>query len=119
MRQMGICQKNDGPFSSAWIILQPPVEILSELDMLANEKGYAAAVEVDPIMLHINFLRFQRTNWDDYLEHLRAILMPMVCRLRKLVNLSVNANHCIRWKQHTTLELALAVTASIQIRIFL
>lgn len=79
MRQMGVCQKSCGPQSSTWIILQPSPEILSKLELVANNAEYADANEDDPMSLHIVFFSFQRANWDDFLEHLRTELEPLVC----------------------------------------
>lgn len=81
MRQMGVCHKSCGPQSSAWIILQPSPEVSSQLELVFNDAGYAAANEEDPMSLHVVFLSSQRANWDDYLEHLRIDLEPLVCLL--------------------------------------
>ena len=35
--------------------------------------------EEDPMSLHLIFLCFQSINWDDFVEHLRISIEPLVC----------------------------------------
>ena len=78
MRQTGVCHRNSGRQSSAWIVLQPSAEVANEMQLAMNDGGYNHAVEEDPMFLHLIFLSFQRANWDDYLEYLRADLERLV-----------------------------------------
>lgn len=82
MRQTGVCHKSSGPHNSAWIVLQPSPEILSALQLAISEAGYNAAIEENPMFLHIIFLSVQRATWDDYLEHLRTDLETLVRRVK-------------------------------------
>lgn len=71
------------------------------------------------MLLHMIFLSFQRTNWDDYLEHLRADLETLVCRLPLASTLFVKPNCMSRTRLRISPGLVWAVTASIQTRISL
>lgn len=79
MRQIGICQKNNGPRNSAWILLQPSPEVVSRLELAMNGQDFISVHEADPMSLHLIFLDFQSINWDDFVEHLRISLQPLVC----------------------------------------
>ena len=87
MRQIGVCQKNDGPQTSAWIILQPSLEVLSRLKLMIEKPDFISVQEEDPMSLHLIFLDFQSINWDDFIEELRVSLEP-------LVSSPVYENHC-------------------------
>lgn len=78
MRQIGVCQKNDGPRNSTWIILQPSLEILNRLELTLKKSDFISVHEKDPMSLHLIFLDFQSINWDDFVEHLRISLEPLV-----------------------------------------
>lgn len=78
MRQIGICQKNNGPRNSAWILLQPSPEVVSRLELAMNGQDFISVHEADPMSLHLIFLDFQSINWDDFVEHLRISLQPLV-----------------------------------------
>ena len=79
MRQIGIGQKFHGPQDSTWIILQPGSEVLSRLELEIDKSKYLSAQEDDPMSLHLIFLHYQSLNWNDYVEHLRVTLEPLVC----------------------------------------
>ena len=79
MRQIGIGQRFHGPQDSTWIILQPGSEVLSRLKLAIDKSEYLSAQEEDPMFLHIIFLEYQIVNWNDYVEHLRVTLEPLVC----------------------------------------
>lgn len=79
MRQIGICQKNNGPRNSAWIILQPSLEVRNRLELTMNGQDFISVYEADPMSLHLIFLDFQSINWDAFVEHLRISLQPLVC----------------------------------------
>ena len=79
MRQIGIGQKVHGPQDSTWIILQPGSEALSRLELAIDNPEYLSAQEEDSMFLHLIFLEYQSVNWNDYVEHLRVILEPLVC----------------------------------------
>lgn len=79
MRQIGIGQKYRGPQDSTWIILQPGTEVLSRLELAIDKSEYLSAQEEDPMFLHTIFLEYQSVNWNDYVEHLRVTLEPLVC----------------------------------------
>ncbi|KAL8791326.1 MAG: hypothetical protein Q9195_005945 [Heterodermia aff. obscurata] len=74
MRQTGVCHKSSGRQSSAWIVLQPSPEVEKDMELAMSDIGYNSTVDEDPMVLHVIFLSFQRANWDDYLEYLRADL---------------------------------------------
>ena len=78
MRQIGIGQKFHGPQDSTWIILQPGSEVLSRLELAIDNIEYLTAQEEDPMFLHLIFLEYQSVNWNDYVEHLRVTLEPLV-----------------------------------------
>ena len=79
MRQIGICQKFREPQNSTWIILQPSPQVLSRLELTIDKLKFSSAQEDDPMSLHLIFLEYQSLNWDDYVEHLRMSLEPLVC----------------------------------------
>ena len=78
IRQIGIGHKFHGPQDSTWIILQPDSEVLSRLELAIDESEYLSAQEEDPMSLHLIFLEYQSVNWNDYVEHLRETLEPLV-----------------------------------------
>ena len=78
MRQIGVCQKIYGPHNSTWIILQSSPEVLGHLELTMIEPELFSAYEADPTSLHLVFLEFQTFNWDDFVEHLRMSLEPLV-----------------------------------------
>ena len=78
LRQIGICQKSHGPHSSTWMILQPSAEVLSRLEMIIEKSEYFSMEQRDPMFLHLVFLGFQSAAWDDYVEHLRMEIEPLV-----------------------------------------
>ena len=78
MRQIGIGQKVHGPQDSTWIILQPGSEVLSRLELAIDKSEYLSTQEEDPMSLHLIFLEYQSMNWNDYVEHLRVTLEPLV-----------------------------------------
>ena len=77
MRQTGVCQKNHGPQNSAWIILQPSLEVLDRLKIIISKPDFITVYEEDPMSLHLIFLEFQSVNWDDFIEELRISLEPL------------------------------------------
>ena len=79
MRQIGIAQKFHGPQDSTWIILQPGSEALRRLELAIDKSEYLSTQEKDPMFLHLIFLEYQSVNWNDYVEHLRVSLEPLVC----------------------------------------
>lgn len=40
---------------------------------------FISVQEEDPMSLHLIFLYFQSINWDDFVEHLRISIEPLVC----------------------------------------
>ena len=78
MRQIGICQRSHGPQDSTWIILQPSLEVLSRLERTIEQSEFFSTQQRDPMSLHLIFLEYQSVNWDDYVEHLRLTLEPLV-----------------------------------------
>ena len=44
-----------------------------------DESEYLSAQEEDPMSLHLIFLEYQSVHWNDYVEHLRVTLEPLVC----------------------------------------
>ena len=81
LRQIGLYQRSCGPQDSSWIILQPSSEVLSSLELIIDKKEYFSMQEGDPMSLHLIFLEYQSVKWDDYVEHLRITLEPLVCAL--------------------------------------
>ena len=79
MRQIGVCQKSHGPQDTTWIILQPSPEVLSRLEQTIDKPEYFSEQQEDSMSLHLIFFEYQSVNWDDYVEHLRMALEPMVC----------------------------------------
>lgn len=79
MRQIGVCQQNTGRQNSTWIILQPSLEVLSRLKLTVDRPDFISVHEEDPMSLHLIFFDFQSVNWDDFVEHLRISLEPLVC----------------------------------------
>lgn len=80
MRQIGVCERSNGPQNCAWIILQPSLEILNLLEAKISSADYFTTYAKDPISLHLVFHDFQTSQWDDYVEHLRTTLEALVRR---------------------------------------
>jgi len=78
MRQIGVCERSNGPQDCAWIVLQPSQEILSLLEAKISSADYFSTHAKDPISLHLVFHDFQTSKWDDYVEHLRTTLEALV-----------------------------------------
>ena len=92
MRQIGIGQLFNGPQDSTWILLQPSSEVLSRLELAIDKPDFFSVQEEDPMSLHLFFLEYQSINWDDYIEHFRVTLEPLVCLLRGFYMLCSRAN---------------------------
>ena len=45
---------------------------------MLSDTHYFPAHEENPMFPHLIFLSFQALNWDDYVEHLREVLEPLV-----------------------------------------
>ena len=78
MRQTGVCEKSLGTQKSTWIIIRPSPEISRALERTIDQAKYLSEYKEDPMIAHLIFLEYQSINWDDYVEHLRVSLEPLV-----------------------------------------
>ena len=58
--------------------MQPDPDVLSRLELAIDKSESFSVQEEDPMSLHLIFLEYQSIYWDDYIEHLRVTLEPLV-----------------------------------------